>query len=132
METIFACFKTLFGSQIPVSLCECLVIKDLQKQRISFDSHKYAPPFFLPERAEILLQSLHFKLLSIRCFNEHTSRLFLPQSVTKLHPRQWKSSDREISPNKFIDRVRLHFDGLKRAPVSVGASCRIKPRDNGA
>ena len=29
-----------------MSLCECLVIKDLQKQRISFDSHKYAPPFF--------------------------------------------------------------------------------------
>ena len=27
-------------------LCECLVIKDLQKRRISFDSHKYAPPFF--------------------------------------------------------------------------------------
>jgi hypothetical protein len=25
-------------------LCECLVIKDLQKRRISFDSHKYPPP----------------------------------------------------------------------------------------
>lgn len=46
METIFACFKTLFLSQILVSPCECLVIKDLQKWRISFDSHKYAPPLF--------------------------------------------------------------------------------------
>ena len=46
METIFACFKTLFFALIPVSPCECLVIKELQKQRISFDSHKYPPPFF--------------------------------------------------------------------------------------
>ena len=28
-----------------MSPCECLVIKELQKRRISFDSHKYAPPF---------------------------------------------------------------------------------------
>ena len=47
METIFACFKTLFFASILVSSCECLVIKDLQKRRISFDSHKYAPPFFV-------------------------------------------------------------------------------------
>jgi hypothetical protein len=44
METIFACFKTLFFASILVSPGECLVIKGLQKLRISFDSHKY-PPF---------------------------------------------------------------------------------------
>ena len=35
-------------------LCECLVIKDLQKQRISFDSHKYAPPFLYPRQSNRL------------------------------------------------------------------------------
>ena len=58
METIFACFKTLFFSLIPVSPCECLVIKELQKRRKSFDSHKYPPRFqWLKDNVNVTLKA---------------------------------------------------------------------------
>ena len=65
METIFVCFKTLFFALIPVSLCECLVIKELQKQRISFDSHKYAPPFFCLS-AQVILKKYYLGFFCLR------------------------------------------------------------------
>ena len=45
MVTIYPQFKTPFFNKNLASRCEWLIIKDLQKQRISFDSHKNPPPF---------------------------------------------------------------------------------------
>ena len=53
MLTIFSQNKTLFLTSILVSPCEYLNIKDLQKQRMSFDSQKNAPPFFLLKNLEL-------------------------------------------------------------------------------
>ena len=60
-----------------MSPCECLVIKELQKQRMSFDSHKYAPPF-----------------LYLRQSNRLAFLFFPPQFTLKNRPTECPASYR--------------------------------------
>ena len=83
MLTIFSQNKILFLTSILVSTCEYLNIKNLQKQRMSFDLQKNAPPFYCDSLIFNCLYIIkHSKKLE--CF------LFFKFSVLRIGECVWK------------------------------------------